>query len=377
MDLKRYEKTRYQNIYRNKKNKNYMIMISNPKTTIGIVNGKKIYDIEEAKKIRDNPKIRLQKESEIKTKNNFDELWEKYIYDCKYVKKLAYNSIVKKEKTYNKYLKNEFDKPLSKLTKEIFIKFINELDTTDKQKNEVIKQLKALFNWCIENEYLIINPITKINKYKIPKNEMKYWNPEELNKFFRYMETQDSYTACRTLILVQIAFSLGDRIGETRALTFGSFDTNNNTVYIGHSINYDTKSTDYLSTTKTYQSQRKIDISPKLSQIIIDYKNYLINKGYNINDNSLIFSDFKTNKPISDTKLRKDFYKFSEQAGVPKIRLYDLRHTYVATMMSEGKELYFVSPRLGHVNYSTTVNKYGHLSNQARKEVALTTDKYL
>ena len=72
MDLKRYEKTRYQNIYRNKKNKNYMIMISNPKTTIGIVNGKKIFDIEEAKKIRDNPKIRLQKESEIKTKNNFD-----------------------------------------------------------------------------------------------------------------------------------------------------------------------------------------------------------------------------------------------------------------------------------------------------------------
>ena len=79
----------------------------------------------------------------------------------------------------------------------------------------------------------------------------------------------------------------------------------------------------------------------------------------------------------TNPKLRKDFYKFSEQAGVPKIRLYDLRHTYVATMMSEGKELYFVSPRLGHVNYSTTVNKYGHLSNQARKEVALTTDKYL
>ena len=140
MDLKRYEKTRYQNIYRNKKNKNYMIMISNPKTTIGIVNGKKIYDIEEAKKIRDNPKIRLQKESEIKTKNNFDELWEKYIYDCKYVKKLAYNSIIKKEKTYNKYLKNKFDKPLSKLTKEIFVKFINEIETTDKKKNEVIKQ---------------------------------------------------------------------------------------------------------------------------------------------------------------------------------------------------------------------------------------------
>ena len=34
MDLKRYRKTRYENIYQNIKNKNYIITISNPKTTI-------------------------------------------------------------------------------------------------------------------------------------------------------------------------------------------------------------------------------------------------------------------------------------------------------------------------------------------------------
>lgn len=377
MDLKRYEKTRYQNIYRNKKNKNYMVMISNPKTTIGIVNGKKIYDIEEAKKIRDNPRIRLQKESEIKTKNNFDEIWEKYIYDCKFVKKQAYNTYHKKEKIYNEFLKNKFDKPLSKITKEMLANFINDLDTTDKQKNEVIKNLKSFFNWCIENDYLIISPVAKIKPYKVPKPQMKYWVPENLEKFFRYMETQDSYSARRTLILVQIAFSLGDRIGETRALTFGSIDMLNKTVYIGHSIDYDPKSTDYLSMTKNYHSQREIDISEKLSEEIIKYKQYLIDLGYNIDDNSIIFADHKNNKPISDTKLRKDFYKYCDLAGVPKIRLYDLRHTYVATMMSEGKELYLFSPRIGHANYSTTVNKYGHLSTKVRKEVAQATDKYL
>lgn len=377
MDLKRYEKTRYQNIYRNKKNKNYMVMISNPKTTIGIVNGKKIYDIEEAKKIRDNPRIRLQKESEIKTKNNFDEIWEKYIYDCKFVKKLAYNTYHKKEKIYNGFLKNKFDKPLSKITKEMLTTFINDLDTTDKQKNETIRQLRAFFNWCIDSEYLLINPIVKVKQYKIPKTQMKYWTPEQLDKFFRYMETQESYSARRTLVLVQIAFSLGDRIGETRALTFGCFDIINNKVFIGHSIDYNPESIDYLSTTKTYQSQREIDISSKLSEIIVKYREYLLNEGYDINDDSIIFSNHETNKPISDTKLRKDFYKYCELAEVPKIRLYDLRHTYVATMMAEGKELYLFSPRIGHANYNTTVNKYGHLSNKVKKEVASTTDKYL
>ena len=57
--------------------------------------------------------------------------------------------------------------------------------------------------------------------------------------------------------------------------------------------------------------------------------------------------------------------------------MYDLRHTYVATMMMEGKELYHISRRLGHSNYNTTVNKYGHLSNQVRKEIAEITDKYI
>ena len=44
--------------------------------------------------------------------------------------------------------------------------------------------------------------------------------------------------------------------------------------------------------------------------------------------------------------------------------------------MTEGKELYQISERLGHSNYNTTVNKYGHLSNQIRKEIAQSTDKY-
>ena len=42
----------------------------------------------------------------------------------------------------------------------------------------------------------------------------------------------------------------------------------------------------------------------------------------------------------------------------------------------EGKELYHISERLGHSSYSTTVNKYGHLSNKVRKEIAEITDKY-
>ena len=386
MDTKVYEKTRYQNIYRHKKNKNYLIMISKPvKSSISSIDGKKILKLEDALKIRDNPKIKLQKGAEIRFKDDFDGLWDKYIYCCKNELRQAYNTYHKKEKLYTKYLKEVFTKQLSKLTKDDFIKFLNKLDTTDKQKNEILKVLKAFFSWCLEEEYLITNPVTKIKNYKIEKHKMKYWIPSDVQKFFSFMNNyinnsnpKEKELAYRTKIFTILGFSLGDRVGETRILTFGSINKNNSSISIEHSIEYNPKSEDFFGKTKTYGSQRNIDISNKIIEEVESYKYYLINElGYNINDDTLLFFNHDTKKPFTDVTLRKQFYKFCDMANVPHIRMYDLRHTYVATMMSEGKELYLISERLGHTSFSTTVNKYGHLSNEVRKEVAESTDKYL
>lgn len=379
MNLKVYEKTRYQNIYRHKKNKNYLIMISKPvKSSISSINKKKIFKLEDALKIRDDPKTRLQKASEIRFKDDLDELWYKYIFYCKNEVKQAYNTYHKKELIYNKYIKGKFPKSLTKYTKEDYIRFINNLDTTDIMKNHIIKHLKTFLNWCVSEEILIVNPISTIKLFKVPKNEMKYWLPDEVQRFFSFINNDHSEVAYRTKILVLIGFSLGDRIGETRALTFGSISKNKSRILINHSINYDSSSEDFLSSTKNYNSQREIDISDKIINEINNYKKHLINElGYNITDETLIFFNHKTKKPLSDSKLRKDFYKYCELANVTKIRMYDLRHTYTATMMAEGKELYLISERLGHKSYSTTVNKYGHLSNQIRKEIAEITDKYI
>ena len=385
MDMKVYKKTRYQNIYKHIKNGNYVISMNKPvKTSISRIDNKKIFEINEAIRIRDNVSIRQQKGLETVHKEDFDTLWEKYMYNCKYVAKMAYNSLNRKEKDYNRYLKGKISKSVSKTNKGFWSKYIDELECSNKQKNHILKIIKAFFNWCVDNNYLINNPVATIKIYKVEKEEMKYWTPDELKKFLdtlgkdinsANLKAKKSAFMIRTLVL--IGFNLGDRFGETRALTFNSFSKTNNTVTIKHSINYDTKSNDFLSSTKNYQSQRVILVTDKLIAEIEKYKSFLKNEcNYPVKDSSIIFFNYKTNKPYSDTNLRKIFQKYCEQANVTKIRVYDLRHTYVATMMTEGKELYQISERLGHSNYNTTVNKYGHLSNQIRKEIAQSTDKY-
>ena len=385
MDLKVYEKTRYQNIYRNKKNKNYVIMMSKPvKTSISRVNGKIITTLDEALKIRDNAILKQQKALETTKKEKFDDLWKEYIEECQLIKKLSYGTILKKKKTYNKFLKNQVDIYLSKTDKYFWTKYIDELKTTDKQKNEILRILNSFFNWCVEKEYLIINSLKGIHKYKVNKTEMKYWTPNEFKQFISAVEddlTSNNRKAQAKAYLIRtftiINFSIGCRTGELRALTFGNFDENKKTLRINHSINYDPKSKDFLSNTKTYQSQRTIDISPKLLQIVNEYKNFLINElNINVDDNMMLFYNHSINRPYSDTNIRTMFHNYCDKAKVKKIRLYDLRHTFVATMMSENWELYHISKTLGHSNFNTTVNKYGHITKEKRKELALTTDKF-
>lgn len=387
MDLKVYERTRYQNIYRHKKNKNYVISISKPvKTSISKIDNKKIFSIDEAIKIKENTIIKAQKATETLHKEDFDTLWDKYMFWCKSIDKKAFNTILKKEKIYNKFLKNKINKPPSKINKEYISKFIDDLETTDKQKNNVIKELKAFFNWCKndDRQYILNNPLANVAKYRIAKPVMKFWTPEQLNKYlttlikdFENSDLKCKLKAKRIYTLTILGFSLGDRIGESRALSFNSIDREKSIMSILHSINYDTSSDDFISNTKTYESEREILITDKVINIIDDYRKFLEDEmKYVIKDSDLIFLNFETRRPLSDTTLRKDFNYYITKADVPKIRMYDLRHTYAATMMSEGKEAYLFSQRMGHKNIKTTINVYGHLSNETKKEVAKTTDKY-
>lgn len=301
-------------------------------------------------------------------------MWVKYTDYCENVSKLAYNTLKKKRSIYSCYLSNLNNKKITSLTKKEIADFIINLQASDKQKNYSLIILRSFLSWCVSQEIIQINPASNISSIKTTKAEMKYWSIEQFQKFMTYINTLDDEQAIRTKILVLIELNLGDRIGETRALTWDDINKEHSTIDIVHSFNSDPKTKDYLKTTKNYQSQRVVDVSNKLIESLENYKKYLESKYRSLSP--MIFWNYRLHKPYSDTALRKVFYKYCYEAQVPKIRMYDLRHTYVALMMNEGWELYHISKRIGHKNYATTVDKYGHLESKVRKEIAKTTDKY-
>ena len=49
------------------------------------------------------------------------------------------------------------------------------------------------------------------------------------------------------------------------------------------------------------------------------------------------------------------------RAGLPDVRIHDLRHTFASTLVNQGVPLYEVQKLLGHAQIRTT-ERYAHLS---------------
>ncbi|MFE6905239.1 tyrosine-type recombinase/integrase [Streptomyces erythrochromogenes] len=80
----------------------------------------------------------------------------------------------------------------------------------------------------------------------------------------------------------------------------------------------------------------------------------------------------------SDRTLVLDrLHQLSEEAGVPRITVHDLRHPAATITISAGVPLTVVSKTLWHSTLSTTANIYSHLTWQAAREAVDTIDRTL
>ena len=57
------------------------------------------------------------------------------------------------------------------------------------------------------------------------------------------------------------------------------------------------------------------------------------------------------------------------EAGLPHLRIHDLRHGYASPLINAGRTLYEMQQILGHSGPSVT-QRYAHLSSKAGQEAA-------
>jgi integrase len=77
-------------------------------------------------------------------------------------------------------------------------------------------------------------------------------------------------------------------------------------------------------------------------------------------DSGLVFT-WPDGRPIHPHRFSKWFEQHTGAAGLPKIRLHDVRHSYATAALAAGVPAKVVSERLGHANIAITMDTYSHV----------------
>jgi len=80
--------------------------------------------------------------------------------------------------------------------------------------------------------------------------------------------------------------------------------------------------------------------------------------------------DFLFKKPAPPLTFSQAFKALILRAGVPIIRLHDLRHTLATLLLKAGVHPKIVSERLGHSGVGITLDLYAHVTPTMDKDAA-------
>lgn len=77
----------------------------------------------------------------------------------------------------------------------------------------------------------------------------------------------------------------------------------------------------------------------------------------------------KRNEPRGFTTIAKQWGRIRKAAGLPELRLHDLRHQFASFLVNDGRTLYEVQAILGHSSSKVT-ERYSHLSTATMQKAA-------
>ncbi|MDP9497889.1 MAG: tyrosine-type recombinase/integrase, partial [Actinomycetota bacterium] len=78
-------------------------------------------------------------------------------------------------------------------------------------------------------------------------------------------------------------------------------------------------------------------------------------------DHRLVFVR-EDGSPLNPSTIGQQLTVRARQAGLPHVRVHDLRHTYATLALEAGVHPKVVSERLGHASIGITLNLYSHVT---------------
>lgn len=146
----------------------------------------------------------------------------------------------------------------------------------------------------------------------------------------------------------------GLRIGEATAFRWPDVDWKHHVLHVRK-----THSGGQLGRTTKTGKTRQVEISPSLLSILKELRRDR-EREWGKNVPEFVFCT-PSGSPMDNHNVRYQYFsKVLKSAGLRKIRIHDLRHTFATLHLSSGSPLQWVSRQLGHASVKITADVYYH-----------------
>ena len=226
--------------------------------------------------------------------------------------------------------------------------------------------LGGIFNLAIDDEIISINPAHHLGKIFGKKSLESTYNISPLSKeeLSLLLNVFREYFTNHYPIILTLART-GMRVGEACGLQWGDIDFDGRFINIQRSYSHG-----HIETPKNGKP-RRVDMSMQLTEVLWRLKRR------RINDIIKWLFPNEAGNPIDSHNWRKRvFDKALQKAGLRRIRIHDLRHTYASLLIQAGESLAYVQNQLGHHSIKLTVDVYGHLAPEGNKEAVDKLDDF-
>lgn len=236
--------------------------------------------------------------------------------------------------------------------------------------------LSSAFKQAIKWQMLIRNPCDVCELPRLEKTEMKYFSPDEVSTFLKTAKDDKHF------LVFLLALETGMRPEEYLAVQWKDIDLESGVLSVRRALVWNRKGGGFrFEEPKTAKSRRSIPLSDSVLSAIKTYRRIQLEQrmklGADYTNLDLVFTT-ELGTPISSKNLRDRHFKpLMKEAGLPKIRLYDLRHTTATLLLSAGENPKVVSERLGHASIVLTLDTYSHVLPTMQKEATNKIEKLM
>ncbi len=235
----------------------------------------------------------------------------------------------------------------------------------------IYHNLSASIDKAVNLDLVKKNVCKSVSLPKVKKYSATVYDEEDIKKLLSAAKGTDM-----ELMLI-IDISLGLRRGELLGLKWKHIDFDKKLVSIEDNVvevskEYNSNRT-ITKAPKSLSGQRVIPISDYLVSILkaarTDYLNRKLKMGKDFHDSDSVICQ-GNGKPYKPSTISGKFNGFLRDNNLKHIRLHDIRHTNATLMLTQGISPKVAQMRLGHSDYSTTMNIYSHVLKSVETEAA-------